>query len=140
MLFRVTAVCSRASRTKDGSPRRGVAGIRRRVAALLTAIGPISGGDAGREICLAAGTGCAVDERGFHAHCDYQFRAAGKPFPASLKKDAETTIIDKAQVIDWLKQSLETVKTAHSQVTPAELAKHVKIANRDATVDASTRI
>ena len=59
----------------------------------------------------------------------------GKPLPADLTKDSETNVKDKAQVIAWLKRSLDAVKTAHAQVTPAELAKHVKIANRDATVD-----
>jgi uncharacterized damage-inducible protein DinB len=52
-----------------------------------------------------------------------------------LKRGSETAVTDKAQVIDWLKQSLEAVKTAHSQVTPAELARHVKVARHDATVD-----
>jgi uncharacterized damage-inducible protein DinB len=59
----------------------------------------------------------------------------GKPFPPALKRGSETAVTDKAQVIDWLKQSLEAVKTAHSQVTPAELARHVKVARHDATID-----
>lgn len=59
----------------------------------------------------------------------------GKPMPSGLNREMETTVTDKAQVIDWLKRSLEAVREAHAQITPAELAKHVKIANRDATVD-----
>lgn len=62
-------------------------------------------------------------------------KITGKPFPSDLIRGSETSVVDKAQVIDWLKRSLEAVKTAHSQVTPAELARHVKVANRDATVD-----
>ncbi len=61
--------------------------------------------------------------------------ATGKSLPPGLKEDSEKTVTDKAQVIDWLKRSLEAVKTAHLQATPAELALHVKIANRNATVD-----
>ncbi|HEX4751213.1 MAG TPA: DinB family protein [Bryobacteraceae bacterium] len=59
----------------------------------------------------------------------------GKQAPADLTKDSETNIKDKAQVIAWLQRSLDTVKTAHAQATPAELARHVTIANRAATVD-----
>lgn len=59
----------------------------------------------------------------------------GKPLPADLKKDSETSVTDKASVIAWLKRSLEAVRTAHASLEPAEAAKHVKIANRDATVD-----
>jgi len=59
----------------------------------------------------------------------------GKPFPAALVKGSEKSVTSKAQVIDWLKRSLEAVKTAHSQVSPADLQKHVTVAGRDATVD-----
>ncbi|MBV9155960.1 MAG: DinB family protein [Acidobacteriaceae bacterium] len=58
----------------------------------------------------------------------------GKPFPTALVKSSETSVTSKAQVIDWLKRSLDAVKTAHLQATPAELEKHVTVANRDATV------
>ena len=61
--------------------------------------------------------------------------ATGRPMPAGLTDNSETKITDKAQVIDWLKRSLDAVKTAHAQVTPAELAKHVEIEKRHATVD-----
>ncbi len=60
---------------------------------------------------------------------------AGKPFPPELKRGSETGITDKAQVIDWLKRSLEAVRIAHKEVTPADLAKHVTVANHDATVE-----
>jgi uncharacterized damage-inducible protein DinB len=59
----------------------------------------------------------------------------GKPMPPDLTEKSETQVKDKAQVIEWLKRSLDVVKKAHAQATPAELAKRVKIANRDATVD-----
>jgi uncharacterized damage-inducible protein DinB len=38
-------------------------------------------------------------------------------------------------VIDWLKRSLEAVKTAHASVKPADLRRAVKVNKRDATVD-----
>lgn len=62
-------------------------------------------------------------------------RVTGKPFPPDLKKGSQTTVTDKAQVIDWLKRSLEAVSTAHAHLTPADLTKHVTIAHRDATVE-----
>jgi len=61
--------------------------------------------------------------------------ATGQPLPPGLNQTSETSIKDKAQVIDWLKRSLDVVKVAHLHATPAQLAKHAKIANRDATVD-----
>jgi uncharacterized damage-inducible protein DinB len=60
--------------------------------------------------------------------------ATGKPFPKDLIRGSETSVTNKAQVIDWLKRSLDAVKTAHSQVSPADLEKHVSIAHRDTTV------
>ena len=47
----------------------------------------------------------------------------------------EKTVVAKAEVIDWLKRSLEAAKTAHAAATPAELQRKVKVAGRDATVD-----
>ena len=61
--------------------------------------------------------------------------ATGKKMPPDLTNSSAKTITDKAQVIDWLKRSLDAVKTAHAHATPAELAKHVEIDNRHATVD-----
>lgn len=62
----------------------------------------------------------------------------GKPLPEELKSakaNPETSITQKAQVIDWLKRSLDAVKTAHAQVTPEELHKTVKVADRTAPVE-----
>jgi len=60
--------------------------------------------------------------------------ATGKPFPKDLGRGSEKSVTNKAQVIDWLKRSLDAVKTAHAELTPAELEKHVTVAKRDATV------
>jgi uncharacterized damage-inducible protein DinB len=59
----------------------------------------------------------------------------GRPLPPGLNQQSETTINDKAHVIEWLKRSLDAVKEAHLHVTPADLARHVTIANRDVTVE-----
>jgi uncharacterized damage-inducible protein DinB len=49
--------------------------------------------------------------------------------------DMEKTVTKKADVIAWLKRSLEAVKTAHAALKPADLHRKVKIAGRDADVD-----
>jgi uncharacterized damage-inducible protein DinB len=52
--------------------------------------------------------------------------------PDSLEK----TVTRKADVIDWLKRSLDAVKTARAQLKPGDLQKHVKIDGKLTTVDA----
>src|SRR5579863_5262139 len=65
----------------------------------------------------------------------YLLSVTGPKLPADLKEDAEKTITSKAEVIDWLKRSLDAVKVAHLAVKPADLARKVHIEDRDATVD-----
>jgi uncharacterized damage-inducible protein DinB len=61
----------------------------------------------------------------------------GSEMPAALKSsNAEKTITQKAEVIDWLKRSLDAVKNAHAGLTPADLQRKVTVDNRSATVDA----
>lgn len=59
----------------------------------------------------------------------------GPKLPSDFKRDLDTTVTGKAEVISWLKRSLEAVKTAHLAVKPADLQRKVKINDRDATVD-----
>ena len=59
----------------------------------------------------------------------------GPKMPADLTEDAEKKITSKAEVISWLKRSLEAVKNAHSGIKPADLQRKVHVADRDATVD-----
>src|SRR5215472_16019266 len=59
----------------------------------------------------------------------------GPKMPAGMKEDMEKTVTAKAEVVDWLKRSLEAVKTAHLEVKPADLQRKVKVDGRDATVD-----
>lgn len=60
----------------------------------------------------------------------------GPKLPADMKSEnMEKTVTAKADVIAWLKRSLEAVKNAHASVTPADLQRKVKVLGRDATVD-----
>ena len=65
----------------------------------------------------------------------YLLSVTGPKMPADLKDDAEKTVTAKADVIAWLKRSLDAVKQAHLAVKPADLQREVHIADRDATVD-----
>ena len=65
----------------------------------------------------------------------YLLSATGPKMPADLKDDAEKTVTSKADVIRWLKRSLDAVKEAHLKETPQHLALKVKIEDRMSTVD-----
>jgi hypothetical protein len=55
--------------------------------------------------------------------------------PADMKEGMEKFVTSKAEVIDWLRRSLEGVKTAYTTAKPKDLERKVKIYSRDATVD-----
>jgi uncharacterized damage-inducible protein DinB len=60
----------------------------------------------------------------------------GPKLPADLKSETmEKKVVDKAEVIAWLRRSLDAVQQAHAGIQPAELQRKVKIAGKDATVD-----
>lgn len=59
----------------------------------------------------------------------------GPKMPPDLKQNAEKTVTSKAEVIGWLKRSLEAVKQAHLAVKPDDLSRKVRVEGRDATVD-----
>src|SRR5260370_4571335 len=59
----------------------------------------------------------------------------GPKRPADAKEDSEKSVTSKADVIAWLKRSLDAVKEAHASLTPKDLARKVHIEDRDATVD-----
>jgi uncharacterized damage-inducible protein DinB len=65
----------------------------------------------------------------------YLLSATGPKMPSDLKEDAERTITSKAEVINWLKRSLDAVKQAHLAENAKDLARKVRIEDRDATVD-----
>ena len=65
----------------------------------------------------------------------YLLSVTGPKMPADLKEDAEKTVTQKAEVIQWLKRSLEAVEQAHLAVKPEDLPRKVQVFGRDATVD-----
>ena len=65
----------------------------------------------------------------------YLLSVTGPKVPADLNGNMEKTVTSKAEVIAWLKRSLEAVKTAHAATTAKDLERKVKIADREATVD-----
>jgi len=65
----------------------------------------------------------------------YLLSVTGPKMPADLKEEMEKSVTTKADVINWLKRSLDAVKQAHASVTPKDLERKVHIADRDATVD-----
>ncbi len=65
----------------------------------------------------------------------YLLSVTGPKMPASLKQEMEKTVTSKADVIGWLKRSLDTVKEAHLAESSKDLERKVHIADRDATVD-----
>ena len=66
----------------------------------------------------------------------YLLSFTGPKMPPDLTSaDMGKTVTAKPEVIDWLKRSLDAVKTAHAALQPADLQRNVKIAARDATVD-----
>ncbi len=65
----------------------------------------------------------------------YLLSVTGPKMPTDWKDGMEKSVTSKAEVIRWLKRSLEAVKTAHAALKPADLQRKVHIADRDATVD-----
>ena len=59
----------------------------------------------------------------------------GPKFPEGLTQAMEKTVTDKAQVIDWLKRSFDSVKTERTKITHQDFARAVKVGKYDATVD-----
>ena len=56
--------------------------------------------------------------------------------PTDLKPGLETTVTAKPAVIEWLKRSLDAVKTAHLNVKPGDFTRKIKNGDYDSTVDA----
>lgn len=66
----------------------------------------------------------------------YLLSVTGPKMPAEIKSnDMEKTVRTKAEVIDWLKRSLDAVKAARAQLKPGGLQRNVKINDKDVTVD-----
>jgi uncharacterized damage-inducible protein DinB len=65
----------------------------------------------------------------------YLLSVTGPKMPNDLKQSMEKTVTSKAEVIGWLKRSLQAVKEAHLAEKPDDLQRKVHIMDRDATVD-----
>jgi uncharacterized damage-inducible protein DinB len=65
----------------------------------------------------------------------YLLSVTGPKMPDDIKLEMEKTVTAKADVISYLKRSLEAVKQAHLAVAPADLQRKIRIYDRDATVD-----
>jgi uncharacterized damage-inducible protein DinB len=65
----------------------------------------------------------------------YLLSVTGPKMPADMKEGLEKSVTSKAEVINWLKRSLDAVRSAHLAVTPKDFERKVHIADRDATVD-----
>jgi uncharacterized damage-inducible protein DinB len=66
----------------------------------------------------------------------YLLSVTGPPMPSDIKsEDMEKTVTSKADVIAFLKRSLEAVKTARAQLKPGDLQRKVRIMKKEATVD-----
>ena len=65
----------------------------------------------------------------------YLLSVTGPKMPADLKEGMDKSVTSKAEVISWLKRSLDAVKQAHLAATPKDLGRKVHIMDRDATVD-----
>jgi uncharacterized damage-inducible protein DinB len=61
-------------------------------------------------------------------------KVIGLDTPADLSENLEKTVTTKAELIPWLKRSLDAVKTALAAATPEEMQRKVKNPEPDATV------
>ncbi len=65
----------------------------------------------------------------------YLMSVTGPKMPVDLKEGMDNSVTSKAEVISWLKRSLDAVKQAHLALTPKDFDRKVHIMDRDATVD-----
>jgi uncharacterized damage-inducible protein DinB len=66
----------------------------------------------------------------------YLLSVTGPKMPAAMTSEGlEKTVTKKADVIGWLKRSLDAVKTARAQLKPGDLERKVKIEGKEVTVD-----
>ncbi len=67
----------------------------------------------------------------------YFLNAVGKQkMPPEITPNTEKSVTAKADVISWLKRSLEAARTARATETPATLARKVEFLKQDTTADA----
>ena len=66
----------------------------------------------------------------------YILSFTGPKMPPDMKQGMDKTVTAKADVISWLKRSLEAVKTAHAAEKPKDLERKVQLFKRDTTAEA----
>ncbi|MFL6429045.1 MAG: DinB family protein [Acidobacteriaceae bacterium] len=66
----------------------------------------------------------------------YLLSVTGPKMPPDMtSNDLEKTVTKKADVVEWLKRSLNAVKTARAQLKPGDLERKVKIDGKTVNVD-----
>ncbi len=61
---------------------------------------------------------------------------AGPKMPEGFNRDVAKSVTSKAEVVGWLKRSLEAVRQAHANATAKDLERHVRVFDeRDCTVE-----
>jgi uncharacterized damage-inducible protein DinB len=93
--------------------------------------------DAAAEVFLASRPGVrSIGEVYMHIAVAnfYLVSVTGAKEPA-VTTDLEKTVTAKADVIEWLRRSLDAVKTARAQLKPGDLQRKVKIEGKTVTVD-----
>ena len=66
----------------------------------------------------------------------YLLSITGPKMPDDIKSEAmEKTVTSKPEVIQWLKRSLNAVKSAHADLKVADVPRKVKVFGHDGTVD-----
>ncbi len=66
----------------------------------------------------------------------YLLSAMGEKMPADWKAGMGESVTAKADVIAWLKRSLDAVRAAHDAAKPADLQRQIMLFKRPTTVDA----
>ncbi|HET7185901.1 MAG TPA: DinB family protein [Terriglobales bacterium] len=66
----------------------------------------------------------------------YFLSVLGQKMPAEIKQGTEKEITAKADVMAWLKRSLDAVQSAHAAEKPKEMERKVTFLKRETTADA----
>ncbi len=68
----------------------------------------------------------------------YLLSVTGPKMPPDIKSDMERTVISKAEVIQFLRRSLDAVKQARAQLKPGDLQRRVEIEGKQSRSMACT--
>jgi uncharacterized damage-inducible protein DinB len=65
----------------------------------------------------------------------YMLSLIGEKPPAGVNQNMGKTVTSKAEVIDWLKRSLDAVQQSHLAAKPSGLTRKIQVSGTDTTVD-----